>query len=114
MDGTGNGIPLSVTSSADNNRHVVEVDNNTICYLDGQSKGTLTAGHSWTSNKYFYLFKFNATSGFNAMQLRIYEFKAPGCHLIPAMRDADSVVGMYDVEQNVFRTNQGTGTFTYG
>ena len=35
-------------------------------------------------------------------------------NLIPAKRDSDSVVGMYDTVNNVFYTNKGTGTFTAG
>lgn len=34
--------------------------------------------------------------------------------LYPAVRDLDSVVGMYDVANGIFYTNAGTGTFTYG
>lgn len=34
--------------------------------------------------------------------------------LIPAMRDLDSVVGMYDLVSNTFLTNAGSGTFNYG
>lgn len=33
---------------------------------------------------------------------------------VPAMRISDSVVGLYDVVQNTFKTNSGTGTFSYG
>ena len=34
--------------------------------------------------------------------------------LVPAMRDSDSVVGMYDIVGNTFLTNAGFGTFNYG
>lgn len=34
--------------------------------------------------------------------------------LVPAMRDSDSVVGMYDLVSNTFLTNAGSGTFSYG
>lgn len=32
--------------------------------------------------------------------------------LVPAKRDSDSVLGMYDLVNNVFYTNKGTGTFS--
>lgn len=35
-------------------------------------------------------------------------------YLIPAKRNSDSVVGMYDIMNDVFLTNQGTGDFEYG
>lgn len=35
-------------------------------------------------------------------------------NFIPAMRKSDSVVGMYDLVNDVFYTNAGTGTFSYG
>ncbi len=34
--------------------------------------------------------------------------------MIPAKRNSDSVVGMYDIMNDVFLTNQGTGNFEYG
>ena len=33
---------------------------------------------------------------------------------IPCYRNSDNEVGLYDLVNNVFYTNQGTGTFTYG
>ena len=35
-------------------------------------------------------------------------------NFIPVMRKSDSVVGMYDLVNDVFYTNAGTGTFSYG
>jgi len=35
-------------------------------------------------------------------------------YLIPAKRNSDGVVGMYDIMNDVFLTNQGTGDFAYG
>lgn len=34
--------------------------------------------------------------------------------LVPAMRNSDSVVGMYDLVGNQFLTNAGSGSFSYG
>lgn len=36
------------------------------------------------------------------------------CNLVPAKRNSDSAIGMYDTVSNTFFTNQGTGTFTAG
>lgn len=35
-------------------------------------------------------------------------------HFVPARRTLDSVIGMYDVIGNTFKTNAGSGSFTYG
>lgn len=35
-------------------------------------------------------------------------------HFIPAKRNSDNVLGMYDIINNEFKTNVGTGTFTAG
>lgn len=35
-------------------------------------------------------------------------------NFVPAIRNSDSVVGMLEKVNNVFYTNAGTGTFTYG
>lgn len=82
-------------------------------YLDNVYIRTPTIA-SYTATSYSYVFKWNFASAQTDTTWRIYEFETTGCHMYPAMRDADSVVGMYDVEQNVFRTNLGSGTFTYG
>lgn len=50
----------------------------------------------------------------NVKYLKIYVANNLSRDLYPAMRDADSVVGMYDTVNNVFYTNAGTGAFIYG
>lgn len=51
--------------------------------------------------------------------LRFHSFKLvkngnTAIDLVPAMRDSDNVVGMYDLVSNTFLTNAGSGTFNYG
>lgn len=45
---------------------------------------------------------------------KIYDNNNIVRHFIPCYRNSDNVVGMYDLINNVFYTNQGTGTFNYG
>ena len=57
--------------------------------------------------------------GKNTSKARIYTAwaKKDGVwqyNMIPARRDSDNVLGMYDIVNNVFRTNAGTGTFVAG
>ena len=47
--------------------------------------------------------------------MRIYYFRVEGkMNLIPAQRDSDGVLGMYDTVNNVFYTNDGNGSFVAG
>ena len=50
---------------------------------------------------------------------RMYRFKQYDgdtllCDLVPAIRNSDEVIGMYDIVRNVFLTNIGTGEFIGG
>ncbi len=65
---------------------------------------------------------FGRTTGANSRQLsssKIYYFKCTEGDTIvremyPCMRNSDNVLGFYDVANNQFYTNAGTGTFTGG
>lgn len=45
---------------------------------------------------------------------KIYNDDVLVYHAIPCYRKSDSVIGMYDIVNNTFYTNSGTGTFTKG
>ena len=45
---------------------------------------------------------------------KIYDNNVLVRDFIPCYRNSDNVVGLYDLVNNVFYTNQGTGAFTYG
>jgi hypothetical protein len=48
-------------------------------------------------------------------KVRIYDFEVEGMsHMIPAKRDSDNAVGMYDTVRNKFCTVAGSGTITAG
>ena len=62
------------------------------------------------------LFNFTDKSG-NSFVGRIYEVEINGTsnlHLIPCYRISDRVAGMYDIVNDVFYTNAGTGEFLVG
>lgn len=44
---------------------------------------------------------------------KVWSNNIPVREFIPAMRESDNVVGMYDIVTNTFFTNAGTGTFGY-
>ena len=56
---------------------------------------------------------------FDAYDMYVYDFKIYESdvlvkHFIPCYRNSDNKVGLYDIVNNVFYTNQGTGEFLYG
>lgn len=87
--------------------------------LDGVQMQQYTA-HTLTKNNptvTTWLFGFNRTSTGVSSQsgVRIYDVYIQGKgHFIPARRNSDGVLGMYDLISNTFFTNQGTGSFIAG
>ena len=82
---------------------------------------------AWYSNnikqKYFYtptnnsyLFTANSNTTITTTRpMRIYHFEVKGkINFIPARRNSDGVLGMYDTVSNTFFTNAGTGEFIAG
>lgn len=79
--------------------------------------GTVT----WTAISYpFFLMARNNTGTAERIgKIRFYYFAAyennvKQIELIPAMRNSDSVLGMYDTVNNTFLTNAGSGSFVGG
>lgn len=59
----------------------------------------------------------NNTDYYASMKLykcKILEFGEPVRDFVPCFRNSDNEVGLYDIVNDVFYTNQGTGKFTYG
>ena len=108
--------------SIDTNRHLLKIDNGNI-YWDGVSKGT-SEGHNSTLVINYNLFLGTANPAGNApltnAHSKYYSYKVWDNNgnliqnFIPARRNSDSVVGMYDSITNQFFTNAGTGSFIAG
>ena len=71
------------------------------------------------STRPFYLFAFNENWNITRKtHMRLYSFKLYSWvstlirDLVPCYRKSDSVIGMYDLVNDTFYTNAGTGTFT--
>lgn len=61
------------------------------------------------------LFRYQTAYGKYAIyNFKRYEYNVLVQNLIPARREADNVLGMYDIVTGSFYTNAGTGTFTAG
>ncbi len=77
-----------------------------------------TVHEVYTPTRNAYLFDVNYP-GFEisstGRSMRIYYFRVEGkLDLIPARRDSDGVLGMYDLVSGTFLTNSGTGNFIAG
>lgn len=80
--------------------------------------------YSWTYSIYsqenirLFAWAYNSVKRYN-QGMRMYYFAISESdielfHLIPCYRKSDNVVGMYDIVNGVFYTNQGTGQFIAG
>ena len=101
--------------------HIVKDKGNlTITSSDNQSITNTIANATFTSNYNMWIFTCNnAGNPLNPASYRLYTFKIYDNDVlvrdfIPCYRNSDNEVGLYDLVNNVFYTNQGTGTFTYG
>lgn len=118
-----NGVANDVTVGADINRHEFEVDTiNSKCYIDGVVVSTKSGTKP---NFNLYLFARNneslgvVTTAYFCKE-RIYACKLYDLSntlirdFIPCYRKSDNTVGLYDLVNNTFYINQGTGVFTAG
>ena len=109
-----------IFTSANLVRHVFECTSAAVL-LDGANTGATVNWNNATSLTY-YLFAFHYSSSpgiYKTANARIY-----GCKLyngstlvrnfIPCVRDSDSEPGMYDLVNDVFYDNDGSGSFSVG
>lgn len=103
-------------ASVDTNVH--ELDFNSTRLIADNVEYITPSGQNYGSSA-FYLFAMNLNSSGRIAQ-KIWYFQTLDengnitRNFIPAMRKSDSVVGLYDDVNDVFYTNAGSGTFTYG
>jgi hypothetical protein len=87
---------------------------------DGQSYTSPLNGTSTTIDYPMYVFARNIdgqASGFSKRKvysLKIYDNETLVRDYIPCYRKSDGAIGLYDLANGVFYTNNGTGTFTKG
>ena len=92
-------------------------------YLNDELESSISTSNTLTtSNKSIWLFDchLNNDNGMSRQitariyRCRFYEGEELIRDFIPCVRNSDNEIGMYDVVNDVFYTNQGTGSFTYG
>lgn len=73
--------------------------------------------NNFTTNGNLYLFTTNNSTSRYVGKLyycKVYDNSTLVRNFIPCYRNSDNEVGLYDLVNNAFYTNQGTGAFTYG
>ena len=111
------GAPWVLSGTPDLNRHVAKLQNKSF-YLDD----ILIASSplSTEQNVNMYLFGANlaralyAPSKANIYEAKIWSGTGLVRNFIPARRNSDGEIGMYDTVTNTFFTNSGTGNFIAG
>jgi hypothetical protein len=109
----------AVFTATNLDRHVIKADNSGIL-IDGVSSGASVDWSRATGYNYF-LFAFNYlnnqkyyTGHAKIYSVKIWDGDTLVREFIPAIRNEDDEIGMYDRVNDVFYTNNGTGTFTIG
>lgn len=106
---TLNGKTTLVLDLHNNAQNIVTVNGGQ--NISNSNKGTVT------SSKQLQLFALS--NSYLPTGIRIYSsiIEQNGVivhHFVPAKRNSDNVLGMYDIKTGTFKTNAGTGTFTAG
>lgn len=88
-------------------------------YKVNNSTGSFTALQGTAGSNYGIFGRLSSSLDMQSRPVRIYWFimmdnNTVVRHFIPVIRTADSKPGMYDLVNDVFYTNAGTGEFTYG
>lgn len=109
------GSSIAVNNLATANTHNILMKNKS-AVVDGTTYSPTTEGTAIPSNKEMTLF---STTGSVFFKGRIYAFWAKKggdyvANLVPAKRNSDNVVGMYDIIRRRFFTNAGSGSFIAG
>ena len=127
--GKGSSANTAIKAALENtNIHTVKIAKGGDLYVDETKILTYTPGTSFTTGSYFYLFTCLSFPGVytreNGTDKRTMVGQFYYCiikdnnvvvrHLIPVVRTSDNKPGMYDIVNDVFYTNAGTGEFTWG
>lgn len=117
------------TTPADTQRHLFEINSKSSTgsgdkglYIDGIKVHSDGPTVSTCKYKYNYcLFGYENANGVWCNKIKIYSCTIKKVQdgstlyeLVPVIRKSDNVLGMYDVTNNRFYTNNGSGTFQYG
>lgn len=112
--------PSSSIIIAANTKYQITVDLANCITTANNEQYTYAGSEVQGITRAIHLFKVNSTTSLTRKgQLTIFSCVikrgvVKQMELVPAMRDSDNEVGMYDLVSNTFLTNAGSGTFNYG
>jgi hypothetical protein len=113
------GANLANGQLAINKEYVIRTDKNKL-YVDDQLKITQTAS-TFQLNYNLHLFGYKSptdqhcnTGIYRMYYFKIYDNGTLVRDFVPVKRNSDNVIGLFDIVNNKFYTNKGTGTFTAG
>lgn len=121
-NGSGsNADSASTVPTGDGVFHNFELSQADGFWIDGVRIGTFNS-YTYTDTNSLYLFAFNSNgsplSGAYATgkikRMKLYDNGSLVRDFVPAIRNSDNVAGMYDLVNDTFYTNAGTGTFETG
>lgn len=103
--------------SVDTAWHTLRQDfSNGIITLDGNDTTYTPFEFENTENNYLFARYYNNSYGYgfkgSCKRFKVFRNGVLICDLIPAIRLSDNAIGMYDLVQNEFRGNLGSGDFT--
>lgn len=112
----------TISAVQTNTEYVLECDNTGTYFeshLNGSLKNRLTRSATATNTDVFIFHDVNTAYGNLSGRIYYAKFWAGGDsplvrYLVPCYRKSDNVPGLYDVANDQFYTNSGTGAFTLG
>ena len=113
----GGGGTETLFGTNDTNKHTFVIDTvNATCAIDDDVR-TLNVGDLSGLNQTIFIGNTSGENRFNQARFFNVNIVSGGVvimNLVPAQRNSDGAVGMYDMVTGAFFTNAGTGTFTAG
>lgn len=116
---TPNGYSVGNSYSSGKNEITFDIENSRL-YINESEINISISVNSNADNFYLFTLNYNGNSvANNISSMKLYSFKIYENdnivkNFIPCYRNSDNEVGLYDLVNNVFYVNQGTGSFTYG
>lgn len=119
---SNNGVPYISAQNLDLNKHIISVniENDQKSYFDNTEIATSGQTTPYTHSVTTCIFRaYNASAYDSPTYAKVYSVKITDKstlvrNFIPARRNSDNVVGMWDTVTQTFFTNAGSGTFVAG
>lgn len=108
---------IKTSASSDNNRNIFDLNKNVLYINEVQIESTTYTSYQSSGNLYLFAYSGAQSSEIFAGKLfstQIYDDGTLIRDMYPCYRESDSTVGMYDIVNNQFYGNSGSGVFIAG